>query len=197
MTTTSFYQRFPNEAPALNLAVFDRLGYTHTEDTHRNETTYEAENCEVSSTDGCAVLSADVRVRPRGGEIEAFPRLCLQIYREGKPFVVRKVTVRAGRMCYTMTPDAVQTYSLRGDSDGGFLEVLALPMGKIGMQMLWNAAETPEETIIRVLGAQSAYDLPLGVMHKAAIRQFCLDCERAEVVYQPAFLCYRDYCTKE
>lgn len=28
-TIVSFYQRFPNEAPPLNLSAFDRTGYTY------------------------------------------------------------------------------------------------------------------------------------------------------------------------
>ena len=63
--------------------------------------------------------------------------------------------------------------------------------------MLWDTAETPEETTIHLQGTKEAYELPLASMQKAAIRQFCIDCERAEIVYQPAFLCYRDYCAKE
>ena len=119
------------------------------------------------------------------------------LYREGKPFVVRRVTVRAGRMCYTITPRCRPDVRHDGDGDGGYLETLAIPMGKVGMQMLWDTAETPEETTIHLQGTKEAYELPLASMQKAAIRQFCIDCERAEIVYQPAFLCYHDYCAKE
>lgn len=32
-TIVSFYQRFPNEAPPLNLSAFDRTGYTYAENS--------------------------------------------------------------------------------------------------------------------------------------------------------------------
>ena len=56
-TIVSFYQRFPNEAPPLNLSAFDHTGYTYTENFRRNERCYEAEQCEVTSDDGSVVLS--------------------------------------------------------------------------------------------------------------------------------------------
>lgn len=34
-TIVSFYQRFPNEAPPLNLSAFDRTGYTYAENFRR------------------------------------------------------------------------------------------------------------------------------------------------------------------
>ena len=43
-TIVSFYQRFPNEAPPLNLSAFDRTGYTYAENFRRNERCYEAEH---------------------------------------------------------------------------------------------------------------------------------------------------------
>lgn len=85
-TIVSFYQRFPNEAPPLNLSAFDRTGYTYAENFRRNERCYEAEQCEVTSDDGSVVLSLDVHIRPRGGEIEALPRVMLSVYSEGMPF---------------------------------------------------------------------------------------------------------------
>lgn len=90
-TIVSFYQRFPNEAPPLNLSAFDRTGYTYAENFRRNERCYEAEQCEVTSDDGSVVLSLDVRIRPRGGEIEALPRVMLSVYSEGMPFQVRRM----------------------------------------------------------------------------------------------------------
>ena len=34
-TIVSFYQRFPNEVPPLNLSAFDRTGYTYAENFRR------------------------------------------------------------------------------------------------------------------------------------------------------------------
>lgn len=95
-TIVSFYQRFPNEAPPLNLSAFDRTGYTYAENFRRNERYYEAEQCEVTSDDGSVVLSLDVRIRPRGGEIEALPRVMLSVYSEGMMFQVRRMELRTG-----------------------------------------------------------------------------------------------------
>lgn len=95
-TIVSFYQRFPNEAPPLNLSAFDHTGYTYAENFRRNERCYEAEQCEVTSDDGSVVLSLDVRIRPRGGEIEALPRVMLSVYSEGMLFQVRRMELRTG-----------------------------------------------------------------------------------------------------
>ena len=124
-TIVSFYQRFPNEAPPLNLSAFDRTGYTYAENFRRNERCYEAEQCEVTSDDGSVVLSLDVRIRPRGGEIEALPRVMLSVYSEGMLFQVRRMELRTGDTTYAILPDNVQQYTMRGDTDGGFLETMA------------------------------------------------------------------------
>lgn len=106
-TIVSFYQRFPNEAPSLNLSAFDHTGYTYTENFRRNERCYEAEQCEVTSDDGSVVLSLDVRIRPRGGEIEALPRVMLSVYSEGMMFQVRRMELRTGDTTYAILPDNV------------------------------------------------------------------------------------------
>lgn len=69
-TIVSFYQRFPNEAPPLNLSAFDRTGYTYAENFRRNERCYEAEQCEVTSDDAawccrwtCAFVRAAAKSR--------------------------------------------------------------------------------------------------------------------------------------
>ena len=104
-TIVSFYQRFPNEAPPLNLSAFDHTGYTYAENFRCNERCYEAEQCEVTSDDGSVVLSLDVRIRPRGGEIEALPRVMLSVYSEGMLFQVRRMErargIRRTRFCPT------------------------------------------------------------------------------------------------
>lgn len=143
-TIVSFYQRFPNEAPPLNLSAFDRTGYTYAENFRRNERCYEAEQCEVTSDDGSVVLSLDVRIRPRGGEIEALPRVMLSVYSEGMPFQVRRMELRTGDTTYAILPDNVQQYTMRGDTDGGFLETMAIPLGKVGMKMLLEASDAAE-----------------------------------------------------
>ena len=97
-TIVSFYQRFPNEAPPLNLSAFDHTGYTYAENFRRNERCYEAEQCEVTSDDGSVVLSLDVRIRPRGGEIEALPRVMLSVYSEGMPFQLCRMELRTGEV---------------------------------------------------------------------------------------------------
>lgn len=117
-TIVSFYQRFPNEAPPLNLSAFDHTGYTYAENFRRNERCYEAEQCEVTSDDGSVVLSLDVRIRPRGGEIEALPRVMLSVYSEGMLFQVRRMELRTGDTTYAILPDNVQQYTKRGDTDG-------------------------------------------------------------------------------
>ena len=139
-TIVSFYQRFPNEAPPLNLSAFDHTGYTYAENFRRNERCYEAEQCEVTSDDGSVVLSLDVRIRPRGGEIEALPRVMLSVYSEGMPFQARRMELRTGDTTYAILPDNVQQYTMRGDTDGGFLETMAIPLGKVGMKMLLEAS---------------------------------------------------------
>lgn len=111
-TIVSFYQRFPNEAPPLNLSAFDRTGYTYAENFRRNERYYEAEQCEVTSDDGSVVLSLDVRIRPRGGEIEALPRVMLSVYSEGMLFQVRRMELRMGDTTYAILPDNVQQYTM-------------------------------------------------------------------------------------
>lgn len=143
-TIVSFYQRFPNEAPPLNLSAFDRAGYTYAENFRRNERCYEAEQCEVTSDDGSVVLSLDVRIRPRGGEIEALPRVMLSVYSEGMLFQVRRMELRTGDTTYAILPDNVQQYTMRGDTDGGFLETMAIPLGKVGMKMLLEASDAAE-----------------------------------------------------
>lgn len=129
-TIVSFYQRFPNEAPPLNLSAFDHTGYTYAENFRRNERCYEAEQCEVTSDDGSVVLSLDVRIRPRGGEIEALPRVMLSVYSEGMLFQVRRMELRTGDTTYAILPDNVQQYTKRGETDGGFLETMAIPLGE-------------------------------------------------------------------
>ena len=114
-TIVSFYQRFPNEAPPLNLSAFDHTGYTYAENFRRNERCYEAEQCEVTSGDGSVVLSLDVRIRPRGGEIEALPRVMLSVYSEGMPFQVCRMELRTGGTTYAILPDTVQQYTMRDD----------------------------------------------------------------------------------
>ena len=140
-TIVSFYQRFPNEAPPLNLSAFDRTGYTYAENFRRNERCYEAEQCEVTSDDGSVVLSLDVRIRPRGGDIEALPRV------------------------------------------------------KVGMKILLEASDAAEARWV-IQGARTAQTLPLTAAQKKAIHRFCMDCEESAITYQPAFLWYKDYCTK-
>ena len=71
------------------------------------------------------VLSLDVRIRPRGGEIEALPRVMLSVYSEGMLFQVRRMELRTGDTTYAILPDNVQQYTMRGDTDGGFLETMA------------------------------------------------------------------------
>lgn len=186
-TIVSFYQRFPNEAPPLNLSAFDRTGYTYAENFRRNERCYEAEQCEVTSDDGSVVLSLDVRIRPRGGEIEALPRVMLSVYSEGMPFQVRRMELRTGDTTYAILPDNVQQYTKRGDTDGGFLETMAIPLGKVGMKMLLEASDAAEARWV-IQGARTA--------QKKAIHRFCMDCEESAITYQPAFLWYKDYCTK-
>lgn len=194
-TIVSFYQRFPNEAPPLNLSAFDHTGYTYAENFRRNERCYEAEQCEVTSDDGSVVLSLDVRIRPRGGEIEAFPRVMLFVYSEGMPFQVRRMELRTGDTTYAILPDNVQQYTMRGDTDGAFLETMAIPLGKVGMKMLLEASDAAEARWV-IQGARTAQTLPLPAAQKKAIRRFCMDCEESAITYQPAFLWYKDYCTK-
>ena len=194
-TIVSFYQHFPDDAPPLNLSVFDHAGYTYAENFRRNERCYEAEQCEVTSDDGSAVLSLDVRVRPRGGEIEALPRLVLSVYSEGAPLVVRRMELCAGDAKYTIQPDYVQQYTLRGDHDGGYLETMAIPLGKVGMKMLREASDAAEARWV-IQGARTMRTMALTSAQKKAIHRFCMDCEEAAITDQPAFLWYKDYCTK-
>ena len=156
-TIVSFYQRFPNEAPPLNLSAFDHTGYTYAENFRRNERCYEAEQCEVTSDDGSVVLSLDVRIRPRGGEIEALPRVMLSVYSEGMPFQVRRMELCTGDTTYAILPDNVQQYTERGDTDGGFLETMAIPLGKVGMKMLLEASDAAEARRRRRRFAASAW----------------------------------------
>lgn len=116
-TIVSFYQRFPNEAPPLNLSAFDRTGYTYAENFRRNERCYEAEQCEVTSDDGSVVLSLDVRIRPRGGEIEVLPRVMLSVYSEGMPFQVRRFVLDKKQT------DAYTKIATKGREKGGFFHV--------------------------------------------------------------------------
>lgn len=183
-TIVSFYQRFPNEAPPLNLSAFDHTGYTYAENFRRNERCYEAEQCEVTSDDGSVVLSLDVRIRPRGGEIEALPRVMLSVYSEGMLFQVRRMELRTGDTTYAILPDNVQQYTKRGDTDGGFLETMAIPLGKVGMKMLLEASDAAEARWV-IQGARTAQTLPLTATQKKAIRRFCMDCEESAITYNP------------
>ena len=149
----------------------------------------------MTSDDGSVVLSLDVRVRPRGGEIEALPRVMLSVYSEGMLFQVRRMELRTGDTTYAILPDNVQQYTKRGDTDGGFLETMAIPLGKVGMKMLLEAPDAAEARWV-IQGARTAQTLPLPAAQKKAIRRFCMDCEESAITYQPAFLWYKDYCTK-
>lgn len=191
-TIVSFYQHFPDEAPPMNLSIFEQPGYTAAENTHRDERCFEADACEVSDGDGQTVLTLDVRIRPRGGEIEVFPRVKLTVLREGTPFQLRRMELCAGDTQYTILPDSVQRCTL----PGGCLESLAIPLGKVGMRMLRKAAAA-EDARWLIHGAQDVRTLTLTPPQKAAILRFCRDCDESAVTYQPAFLWYKDYCTKD
>lgn len=149
----------------------------------------------MTSDDGSVVLSLDVRIRPRGGEIEALPRVMLSVYSEGMLFQVRRMELRTGDTTYAILPDNVQQYTMRGDKDGGFLETMAIPLGKVGMKMLLEASDAAEARWV-IQGARTAQTLPLTAAQKKAIHRFCMDCEESAITYQPAFLWYKDYCTK-
>lgn len=149
----------------------------------------------MTSDDGSVVLSLDVHIRPRGGEIEALPRVMLSVYSEGMLFQVRRMELRTGDTTYAILPDNVQQYTMRGETDGGFLETMAIPLGKVGMKMLLEASDAAEARWV-IQGARTAQTLPLTAAQKKAIHRFCMDCEESAITYQPAFLWYKDYCTK-
>lgn len=111
----------------------------------------------------------------------------LSVYSEGMLFQVRRMELCTGDTTYAILPDNVQQYTMRGDTDGGFLETMAIPLGKVGMKMLLEASDAAEARWV-IQGARTA--------QKKAIRRFCMDCEESAITYQPAFLWYKDYCTK-